>query len=167
MHWTFEAVDVARARLLAELADELGFDDEAVETVIDLVDQVHTLRRQLHQLGLAIGRQPAETREAIAVALKTARALVGSASAEVRAPDYSGSTPARFTASPQAAQPVFMISVISAGVVPVANRPMSRSFSLPSGVCTSLRISALTRSTISLGVPAGAMMPFQPTRLIL
>ena len=49
--WTFEPVDVARARLLAELADEMGFDDEAVETVIDLVDQVHTLRRQLHQLG--------------------------------------------------------------------------------------------------------------------
>src|SRR6185369_8375049 len=31
--WTFEPVDVARARLLAELADDLGFDDEAVETV--------------------------------------------------------------------------------------------------------------------------------------
>ena len=68
--WAFETVDVARARLLAELADEMGFDDEAVETVIDLVDQVHTLRRQLHQLGQAIGRQPAETREAIALALK-------------------------------------------------------------------------------------------------
>jgi hypothetical protein len=37
------------------------------------VDQVHTLRRQLHQLGEAIGRQPAETREAIAVALKDLR----------------------------------------------------------------------------------------------
>jgi chaperone modulatory protein CbpM len=70
---TFEAVDVARARLLAELTDELGFDDEAVETVIDLLDQVHTLRRQLHQLGLAIGRQPAEGREAIATALKELR----------------------------------------------------------------------------------------------
>ena len=68
--WIFEPVDVARARLLADLADEMGFDDEAVETVVDLLDQVHTLRRQLHQLGLAIGRQPTETREAIAVALK-------------------------------------------------------------------------------------------------
>jgi chaperone modulatory protein CbpM len=71
--WVFESVDVARARLLAELVDEMGFDDESVETVIDLVDQVHTLRRQLHQLGEAIGRQPAETREAIAVALKGLR----------------------------------------------------------------------------------------------
>jgi chaperone modulatory protein CbpM len=69
----FEAIDVARARLLAELVDEMGFDDEAVETVIDLLDQVHTLRRQLDQLGQAIGRQPAETREAIALALKALR----------------------------------------------------------------------------------------------
>jgi chaperone modulatory protein CbpM len=69
-NWVFEPVDVARARLLADLTDDLGFDDEVVETVVDLLDQVHTLRRQLHQLGVAIGRQPTETREAIAVALK-------------------------------------------------------------------------------------------------
>src|SRR5437899_8636267 len=71
--WVFEPVDVARARLLAELTDELGFDDEAIETVVDLLDQVHTLRYQLHQLGQAIGRQSPETREAIAVALKALR----------------------------------------------------------------------------------------------
>jgi chaperone modulatory protein CbpM len=67
--WSFEQIDVARARLLAELIDELGFDDESVETVVDLVDQVNTLRRQLDLLGHAIGEQPAATREAIAVAL--------------------------------------------------------------------------------------------------
>jgi chaperone modulatory protein CbpM len=71
--WIFEPVDVARAELLADLTDQMGFDEEAVETVIDLLDQVHTLRRQLRQLGLAIGRQPSETREAIAVALKELR----------------------------------------------------------------------------------------------
>ena len=68
--WIFEPVDVARALLLADLSDDMGFDEESMETVVDLLDQVHTLRRQLHRLGLAIGRQPAETREAIAVALK-------------------------------------------------------------------------------------------------
>ncbi|GEP55047.1 chaperone modulator CbpM [Reyranella soli] len=71
--WVFEPVDVARARLLADLTGDLGFDEEAVETVVDLLDQVHTLRRQLHQLGLAIGQQPTQTREAIAVALKDLR----------------------------------------------------------------------------------------------
>ncbi len=68
--WTFESVDVARACLLGELSDDMGLDDEAIETVIDLLDQVYPLRRQLHQLGQAIGSQPAETREAIALALK-------------------------------------------------------------------------------------------------
>jgi chaperone modulatory protein CbpM len=67
--WSFEQIDVARARLLGELVDELGFDDESVETVVDLVDQVHTLRRQLDLLGRAIAEQPATTREAIAVSL--------------------------------------------------------------------------------------------------
>ena len=71
--WIFEPIDVARAQLLAELSDQMGFDEEAVETVVDLLDQVHTLRRQLHQLGLAIGRQPTEARESIAVALKDLR----------------------------------------------------------------------------------------------
>jgi len=67
--WSFEQVDVARARLLAELIDEMGFDDESVETVVDLVDQVNTLRRQLDLLGRAIAEQPDVTREAIATAL--------------------------------------------------------------------------------------------------
>ena len=71
--WVFEPVDVARAHLLAELTDQMGFDEDSVETVVDLLDQVHTLRRQLHQLGLAISRQPPEAREAIAGALKDLR----------------------------------------------------------------------------------------------
>ncbi len=71
--WIFEPVDVARANLLADLADDMGFDEESVEMVVDLLDQINTLRRQLHQLGLAIGRQSPETREAIAVALKDLR----------------------------------------------------------------------------------------------
>ncbi len=68
--WTFASVDVARARLLCELADGLGFDDDAIETVVDLLDQVHTLRHQLDLLGHAIADQPAPVREAIAATLK-------------------------------------------------------------------------------------------------
>lgn len=67
--WTFETIDVARMQLLAELTGDLGLDDEAVEMVIDLVDQVHTLRGQLDLIGRAIAEQPATTREAIAAAL--------------------------------------------------------------------------------------------------
>ena len=68
--WIFEQVDVARVRLLAELKTDIGLDDDTVETVIGLVDQVHTLRSQLGLLAQAIAEQPPETREAIAAALR-------------------------------------------------------------------------------------------------
>lgn len=68
--WIFEPVDVARVRLLVELADDIGLDDDTVDTVVALIDQVHTLRGQLGLLATAIAQQPPETREAIAVALK-------------------------------------------------------------------------------------------------
>ena len=68
--WSFEQIDVSRARLLAELADDIGFDDDTVETVIGLVDQVHTLRGQLDLLARAIAEQPPATREAIATTLR-------------------------------------------------------------------------------------------------
>jgi chaperone modulatory protein CbpM len=68
--WSFEQVDVARARLLAELGDDIGFDDDTVETVVYLIDQIHTLRGQLGLLARAIADQPPATQEAIAVALR-------------------------------------------------------------------------------------------------
>jgi chaperone modulatory protein CbpM len=68
--WTFEQIDVARAQLLAELADDIGFDDDTVETVVGLIDQVHTLRGQLDLLARAIAEQPPATREAIAATLR-------------------------------------------------------------------------------------------------
>ena len=48
--WSFEQIDVARARLLAELADDIGFDDDTVETVIGLVERVGRRRG-----GLSLG----------------------------------------------------------------------------------------------------------------
>ncbi|SJZ32811.1 chaperone modulatory protein CbpM [Enhydrobacter aerosaccus] len=69
-HWTFEQIDVARAHLLTELADDIGLDDDTLEAVVGLIDQVHTLRAQLGLLGQAIAEQPTETRESIAVTLK-------------------------------------------------------------------------------------------------
>ena len=68
--WVFEQVDVARVRLLAELVDDIGLDDDTVEVVVGLVDQVHTLRGQLGLLAQAIAEQPPATREAIAAVLQ-------------------------------------------------------------------------------------------------
>jgi chaperone modulatory protein CbpM len=67
---TFEQVDVARVRLLAELTGDIGLDDDTTEAMIALVDQVHTLRGQLSLLAQAIAEQPPATRDAIAAALQ-------------------------------------------------------------------------------------------------
>jgi chaperone modulatory protein CbpM len=71
--WVFEEVDVARTGLLTELVTDIGLDDDTAETVVDLLDQVHTLRRQLETLGHAIAQQPEDTRHAIGEALKRIR----------------------------------------------------------------------------------------------
>ena len=41
----FSDIDLARARLIAELRGDLGLNDEAIPVVLDLIDQVHGLRR--------------------------------------------------------------------------------------------------------------------------
>ena len=47
----FDALDLARLRLIAELADDLLVDDNAMPIILSLIDQIHGLRRRLHQLG--------------------------------------------------------------------------------------------------------------------
>lgn len=65
-----EPIDQARLRLLNELADDLGLDDDTVEAVVALIDQVHTLRTELKLVASAIAEQPPETRVAIVASLK-------------------------------------------------------------------------------------------------
>ena len=65
-----EPIDLARLRLLNELADDLGLDEDTVEAVVALIDQVHTLRTELRLVAAAISEQPPQTREAIAGALR-------------------------------------------------------------------------------------------------
>ena len=68
--WRFEQVDVARVRLLAELGDDIGLDEDSIEAIVRLIDQVHTLRDQMSLLARAIADQPPETRQAIAASLR-------------------------------------------------------------------------------------------------
>ncbi len=65
----FADIDVARVELLVELGDVLACDDETLESVMDLLDQVHGLRRRLTIVAQAIGRQPEAVQEAIAAEL--------------------------------------------------------------------------------------------------
>jgi chaperone modulatory protein CbpM len=50
----FSDVDLARARLICDLKHDLGVNDEAVPIILDLLDQVHGLRRRMSALRRAL-----------------------------------------------------------------------------------------------------------------
>lgn len=64
----FDEVDVARIRLVCELRESLGLDEDAVPLVLSLIDQLHGLRGELKALGAAIEDQPAEIRAQVRAA---------------------------------------------------------------------------------------------------
>jgi len=46
----FSDIDVARARLIQELKNDLGANDEGIDVILHLMDQLHGMRRALKQL---------------------------------------------------------------------------------------------------------------------
>lgn len=66
----FREMDVARARLLADLAGDLELDEDAAALVVRLVDQIHGLRRRLRSLGAALAEEPEEIRIRIGARLR-------------------------------------------------------------------------------------------------
>ena len=66
----FDEADVARARLIRELKQDLSVGDEAMPIVLQLLDQVYALRRALSDLTRAIKACPEGVQSAIADKLK-------------------------------------------------------------------------------------------------
>lgn len=66
----FTQVDAARVSLLYELTEELSFDDDSLDTVVNLIDQIHGLRHQLATLTQAIAQQSEDVQRAIAMAVR-------------------------------------------------------------------------------------------------
>ena len=63
--YVFHEVDVARVRLIRELRYELLIDEEAMPVVLQLLDQVYSLRRRLRLVRDAIAAQPEELRRGL------------------------------------------------------------------------------------------------------
>jgi chaperone modulatory protein CbpM len=63
----FGQVDVARLRLACELCEGYALEDEALAMVMELIDRMHGLRRDLRVLADAVEAQPDEVRRAILV----------------------------------------------------------------------------------------------------
>jgi chaperone modulatory protein CbpM len=74
----FSAIDVARVRLIQDLRGDIGVNDEGVSIILDLIDQLHGLRRALGQLLTALRTQPEDLRERLAIDLQHVMATWGS-----------------------------------------------------------------------------------------
>ncbi|RIA56831.1 chaperone modulator CbpM [Dichotomicrobium thermohalophilum] len=68
--YTFTEVDIARVSLIADLRQRMGINDEAVPVVLDLMDQIYGLRRELRRVLDVVDRQPEPERSRILQALQ-------------------------------------------------------------------------------------------------
>ena len=68
----FSEVDIARAHLICDL-QRMGVNDEGVPVILDLIDQLHGLRRVLRELRHHVGHRFVGDRdEALGAALQSA-----------------------------------------------------------------------------------------------
>lgn len=69
--WHFSDVDLARARLIRELEQDLGVNREAMPVVLSLLDQVHGLRRRLRALARGLADLSEEQRRRFVAVAET------------------------------------------------------------------------------------------------
>ena len=91
MERDFSDVDLARAQLIADL-ERLGVNQEGVPVILDLVDQLHGLRRTLRDLLSAIHAQPEPMRRFLIAGLR-ATAVDQSADKRVETPSTDADDP--------------------------------------------------------------------------
>jgi chaperone modulatory protein CbpM len=65
MAQAYSEADLARAVLICNLEDELGFDEEDVPVLLNLIDQIHGLRAELKGLLDALEDFPPDLRATV------------------------------------------------------------------------------------------------------
>jgi chaperone modulatory protein CbpM len=65
----YSEADLARATLIRDLEDELGFAEDDVPVLLSLIDQIHGLRFELSTLLAALDELPEETRATVRMRL--------------------------------------------------------------------------------------------------
>src|SRR3954453_18364430 len=68
--FVFQAVDVARVRLIPDFRHTMLVADEPIPLVLVLLDQVYTLRGQIQAIARAVEGQPEPVRAAILAAMR-------------------------------------------------------------------------------------------------
>jgi chaperone modulatory protein CbpM len=70
---SFSETDIARAALICNLEDELGFAEEDVPVLLNLIDQIHGLRAELKGLLAALDELPEDVRATVRMRIVTHR----------------------------------------------------------------------------------------------
>lgn len=65
----FDEVDLARIRLVCELRRDMNVNDDAVPIILELLDQLYGLRRDLRTIATALLDQPDDVRQRLRQAL--------------------------------------------------------------------------------------------------
>jgi chaperone modulatory protein CbpM len=76
-NFRFSEIDVARAQLIQDLTHDMGINDEGIAVILDLVDQIHGLRRSLRGLAAAVAAQPEALRREIIAELRRSASDAG------------------------------------------------------------------------------------------
>ena len=63
----FTEADMARAALIRDLEDKLGFDEEQVPVLLNLIDQIHGLRAELKTALQVLDKLPDDVRATLKV----------------------------------------------------------------------------------------------------
>ncbi len=69
----FSEADAARAALICNLEDELGFAEEDVPVLLNLIDQIHGLRCELMGVVAALEELPPEVRATVRMSIERRR----------------------------------------------------------------------------------------------
>jgi len=67
----FSEADIARAALIRDLEDQLGFAEEDVPVLLSLIDQIHGLRSELKGLIEALDELPEDARATVRLRIAT------------------------------------------------------------------------------------------------
>ena len=69
----YSEADIARATLICNLEDELGFAEEDVPVLLNLIDQIHGLRSELRGLLEALEDLPPDVRTTVRMRIERRR----------------------------------------------------------------------------------------------
>ena len=70
---SYSEADIARAALICNLEDELGFAEDDVPVLLNLIDQIHGLRAELMGLLSALDELPEDVRTTVRMRIATRR----------------------------------------------------------------------------------------------